>query len=64
MNIAELGLQKLRSALTIIPQDPVLFAGTLRVNLDPSNNHSDEELWRTLELAHLKNFLDGKILIV
>lgn len=64
VNIADLGLQKLRSALTIIPQDPVLFAGTLRINLDPFSNRSDEELWRTLELAHLKHFVDGKATIM
>ena len=54
-NIAHLGLHKLRSQLTIIPQDPVLFGGTLRFNLDPLNQYSDNELWAALELAHLKH---------
>jgi len=53
VNIAHLGLTRLRSALTIIPQDPVLFSGTLRFNLDPFNNHTDSEIWRALSLAHL-----------
>ena len=53
IDIAHLGLTRLRSALTIIPQDPVLFSGTLRFNLDPFNAHSDTELWRALGLAHL-----------
>ena len=41
VNIAQIGLTRLRSALTIIPQDPVLFSGTLRFNLDPFDYHSD-----------------------
>ena len=41
VNIAQIGLTRLRSALTIIPQDPVLFSGTLRFNLDPFSQHSD-----------------------
>lgn len=40
-------------------QDPVLFSGSLRMNLDPFNNHSDEEVWKALELAHLKSFVSG-----
>ncbi|XP_032672071.1 multidrug resistance-associated protein 1 isoform X3 [Odontomachus brunneus] len=57
INISKLGLHDLRSRLTIIPQDPVLFSGTLRLNLDPFDNHSDEEIWRALEHAHLKSFV-------
>lgn len=81
VNIGHLGLSRLRSALTIIPQvtfndiscipsrrlqDPVLFSGSLRFNLDPFSQHSvgdhmdgdllclqDSELWRSLTLAHL-----------
>ncbi|XP_018568571.1 multidrug resistance-associated protein 1 isoform X2 [Anoplophora glabripennis] len=59
VNIAELGLHTLRSRLTIIPQDAVLFSGTLRMNLDPFDKHSDEEVWRALEHAHLKVFVSG-----
>ncbi|XP_026874529.2 multidrug resistance-associated protein 1 [Electrophorus electricus] len=59
INIAELGLHDLRSRITIIPQDPVLFSGSLRMNLDPFDAYSDEEVWKALELAHLKNFVSG-----
>ncbi|XP_030646267.1 multidrug resistance-associated protein 1 isoform X2 [Chanos chanos] len=59
VNIANLGLHDLRSRVTIIPQDPVLFSGSLRMNLDPFDGYSDEEVWRALELAHLKNFVSG-----
>lgn len=58
-DIAKLGLHALRSKLTIIPQDPVLFSGTLRINLDPFNTHSDDDIWRSLEHAHLKHFVKG-----
>ncbi|ROL49384.1 Multidrug resistance-associated protein 1 [Anabarilius grahami] len=59
INIAEIGLHELRSRITIIPQDPVLFSGSLRMNLDPFDGYTDEEVWRALELAHLKNFVSG-----
>uniref|UniRef100_A0A8C1PL53 ABC-type glutathione-S-conjugate transporter n=1 Tax=Cyprinus carpio TaxID=7962 RepID=A0A8C1PL53_CYPCA len=59
INIAEIGLHQLRSRITIIPQDPVLFSGSLRMNLDPFDGYTDEEVWRALELAHLKNFVSG-----
>ncbi|XP_052898369.1 multidrug resistance-associated protein 1 isoform X1 [Anopheles moucheti] len=58
-DISQLGLHSLRSRLTIIPQDPVLFSGTLRINLDPFNAHSDDDIWKALEHAHLKAFVKG-----
>ncbi len=57
INISGIGLHQLRSRLTIIPQDPVLFSGTIRTNLDPFSVYSDEQLWNSLELSHLKSFV-------
>uniref|UniRef100_G1TVN1 Multidrug resistance-associated protein 1 n=1 Tax=Oryctolagus cuniculus TaxID=9986 RepID=G1TVN1_RABIT len=59
VNIAKIGLHDLRFKITIIPQDPVLFSGSLRMNLDPFSRYSDEEVWTSLELAHLKEFVSA-----
>ncbi|XP_042247990.1 multidrug resistance-associated protein 1 isoform X1 [Thunnus maccoyii] len=59
VDIAQLGLHELRSRITIIPQDPVLFSGSLRMNLDPFDSYTDEEVWRAVEFSHLKSFVSG-----
>ena len=53
IEVLKLGLHDLRSKLSIIPQDPLLFTGSLRRNLDPFQEHTDDQVWKVLQEVHL-----------
>lgn len=59
IDTSKIGLFDLRRQLNIIPQDAHAFEGTVRQNLDPFDQYTDEELWRVLELAHLKGHVES-----
>ena len=53
VDLSTVSLNLLRSSISIIPQDPVLFSGSIRSNLDPFLSHSDDEVWAALKKAEL-----------
>ncbi|KAH7719294.1 ABC transporter-like [Aphelenchoides avenae] len=64
MDTSTIGLHDLRRAMTIIPQDPVLFCGSLRSNLDPFDEYGEHEIWAALERSRLSSFvalLEGQL---
>ncbi|XP_060582248.1 ATP-binding cassette sub-family C member 4-like isoform X3 [Ruditapes philippinarum] len=58
INVQSIGLHDLRKHISIIPQDPVLFTGKLRRNLDPFSNHGDDALWNALTEVQLKQAIE------
>ncbi|XP_043694912.1 ABC transporter C family member 3-like [Telopea speciosissima] len=64
INISKIGLHDLRSRLSIIPQEPTMFEGTLRSNLDPLEEYNDEKIWEALDRCQLGDEVrkkDGKL---
>lgn len=57
INITRIGLYRLRRAMAVIPQDPTLFVGTIRFNVDPNNEFTDEQIWMSLEKTYLKDMV-------
>ncbi|KAF9575849.1 hypothetical protein EC968_001232 [Mortierella alpina] len=60
INTQDIGTADLRSHIAIIPQDPVLFQGTFRYNLDPLEKHTEQELWQVLETSDLKAYVQAQ----
>ncbi|XP_074326450.1 ABC transporter C family member 10-like isoform X1 [Apium graveolens] len=60
IDISKIGLHDLRSQLSIIPQDPTLFNGSVRYNIDPLFEHTDTEIWQVLEKCHLREAVQEK----
>lgn len=55
VDTSQIGLRDLRQKLSIIPQDSQVFEGSIRSNLDPFDCYTDDQLWKALELSHLKS---------
>ncbi|XP_078431659.1 multidrug resistance-associated protein 14 isoform X2 [Wolffia australiana] len=60
IDITTIGLHDLRFRIAIIPQDPTLFQGSVRYNLDPQSQHADEEIWEVLDKCHLREAVKEK----
>ena len=58
-DISTVGLHTLRKSLGVIPQNPFIFSATLRYNIDPVGEYSDENIWRALNMAHLKEKIES-----
>ncbi|KAG9309821.1 P-loop containing nucleoside triphosphate hydrolase protein [Chiua virens] len=59
VDISTIGLHDLRSVISIVPQSPDMFEGTLRENVDPVGEHPDADIWAALEHAHLKAYVES-----
>lgn len=59
VDITKVGLHDLRSSISIVPQSPDLFEGTIRENIDPTGEHQDADIWTALGQAHLRSFVES-----
>ena len=64
VDINQISLQTLRSSLTILPQTPAFFSGSIKHNLDPFNQCSAEQLWDVLECVNLKGYLQENNIVL
>lgn len=59
VRLSELNVQDSRKRIAVLSQDPVVFSGTVRMNLDPLGKHSDADLWDALEAVQMKHLVEG-----
>eukprot|EP01133_Synstelium_polycarpum_P011581 gene11581-13516_t len=59
IDISTIGLSDLRSRLAVIPQDSFVYSGSVRMNLDPFDEHTDMAIWQALEKVHIKRVIEG-----
>uniref|UniRef100_A0AAF5PL34 ABC transporter n=1 Tax=Wuchereria bancrofti TaxID=6293 RepID=A0AAF5PL34_WUCBA len=59
INTTCIELYRLRRAMAVIPQDPTLFVGTIRFNIDPNNEFTDDQIWMSLEKTYLKDMVSS-----
>lgn len=64
IDVSKIGLHDLRSRLSIIPQDPTMFEGTVRGNLDPLQQHSDTQIWEVKILPSKENTIKNTNMII
>lgn len=57
VDLARVPLERLRRSISVIPQDPVLFSGSMRYNLDPFGDFTDADMWAALEAVQLKEVI-------